>query len=112
MFQLSFTNTLINDTFNFTDVDFGSKAQLNAIKINYHQIQDAELWINILKNNLNENYLPFAQNLNNINKDIVARASNLTDNTRIEGDDNILISRKDKLLSFTQFQMINTYELP
>ena len=96
--KISFNNTLFNNIFNFTDVDFGSKAQLNTIKINYHQIQDAELWINILKNNLNENYSPFAQKLIEINRDIVARASNLTDSIIIEGDDNILISRQDTSL--------------
>ena len=93
--KVSFSNTLINNTFNFSDVDFGSKAQLSAMRINYHQIPDAEFWINILNNNIRNKYLALNLKLNEIYKDIIKNSSNLTNNRITEGDENILISRKD-----------------
>ena len=93
--KISFTNTLINNTFNFSDVDFGSTAQLSTMKINYHKIPDAELWINILNNNIKNKYLAISQKLTEISKDIIKNSSNLTNNKITEDDNNILISRKD-----------------
>jgi len=92
---ISFAKAQINNTFNFTDVDFGSKAQLSTMEINPHIIPDAELWINILNNNIKNKYLALSQNLTNISRDIIKNSSNLTNNKITEDDENILISRKD-----------------
>lgn len=93
--KISFTNTLINNTFNFTDVDFGSKAVLTSININYENIPDAELWINIFKDNIKNNYLLLANHLHDLSKQLFKDNSRYIDNQVTKEDENILISRKD-----------------
>lgn len=92
---ISFNNTIITNVFNFTDVDFGSKAILSLIKIQVRQIPNAELWINIFRDKIKDRYLLLAQTLNDKSKDIIKNNSSITNNKITKDDENILISRKD-----------------
>lgn len=92
---ISFNNTSITNVFNFTDVDFGSKAIFSLIRIAHRQIPNAELWINIFRDKIKDRYLLLAQTLNDKSKDIIKNNSSITNNKITKDDKNILISRKD-----------------
>ena len=93
--KISFNNTTISNIFNFTDVNFGSKALLSGIKINHRGIPELELWINIFKDSVKDNYLFLAGLLNEVSKDIFRNKSRYINNKITKKDENILISRKD-----------------
>ena len=93
--KISFENTIIDNTFDFTDVNFGSKAKLSGIVINYHRISDIEIWINIFNDRVKEKYLWMARQLDEVSKEIYKKKSRYLDNKIYKEDNTILISRKD-----------------